>query len=311
MWELKVIPRVKMFVWRACKNGLPTKGNLWRRGSDIDPICRLCGETVETLDHILVQCPMVQQIWYRSVLRIDRQITQEATFKDFMWSYLHKQTGDIASLVANTAWEIWKGRNSLCFENIEFSVNDVIGKSHARWVEYSESNERNTFVMQKERYVMVWKHPRPGEYKLNCDVAVLQNGVLGFGFVLRDEYGRVKLAGKKKEGFAKGSSTLMEGMAMRYAMQMVQQYGMTATSMESDSKTLIDSINGKVIPEIYLEILIHDIRQLARAVHCETFNFIPRTANQMAHYAARGIEFISINHFPAHLSEFAISDYVV
>lgn len=101
-----MIPRIKVFVWKACKNAIPTKGNLCRRGSDIDPICRLCGETVETLDHILIQCPVVQQIWSRSVLRIDRKITQEGTFKDLMWSYLHNRTVDIASLVATTAWEI-------------------------------------------------------------------------------------------------------------------------------------------------------------------------------------------------------------
>lgn len=31
IWRLKVANKVKMFIWRACSNAVPTFENLWRR----------------------------------------------------------------------------------------------------------------------------------------------------------------------------------------------------------------------------------------------------------------------------------------
>ena len=37
LWRLNVPPKVRMFVWRACSNILPTRDNLHRRRINIDP----------------------------------------------------------------------------------------------------------------------------------------------------------------------------------------------------------------------------------------------------------------------------------
>lgn len=43
LWSVKVAPRVKIFMWRACTGALPTKVNLCQRVCQVDPICELCG----------------------------------------------------------------------------------------------------------------------------------------------------------------------------------------------------------------------------------------------------------------------------
>lgn len=98
-----MIPRMKMFIWRACRNALPTKENLCRQGCDIDPICQLCGDEIETLDHILLQCRMIQPIWYRSMLRVDVKDLEGVAFKDFFWTYFQHPDREITSLLANMA----------------------------------------------------------------------------------------------------------------------------------------------------------------------------------------------------------------
>ena len=63
IWALKVPPKVKTFLWRACSNILPTRDNLFRRKIQIDPICELCSQTRETCDHLLWECPFARNVW--------------------------------------------------------------------------------------------------------------------------------------------------------------------------------------------------------------------------------------------------------
>ena len=39
IWQLKVPPKIKNFLWRACRNTLPTKQALMKRKIVADPIC--------------------------------------------------------------------------------------------------------------------------------------------------------------------------------------------------------------------------------------------------------------------------------
>lgn len=91
-------------------------------------------------------------------------------------------------------------------------------------------------------------------------------------------------------------------------MKMAEQYGLQVDTVESDSKNLIDAINGKQKPPNYCDIVIGDIRRSAEEVRCRSFHYIPREQNQVAHYAARGDDFLSIHHTPTHLVQYVILD---
>lgn len=72
IWNIVAIPQVRVFIWKACTNNLPTKSNLCRRGCEVDPICAMCGEGFETIDYLLVQFQTVTNVWYGSILWINR-----------------------------------------------------------------------------------------------------------------------------------------------------------------------------------------------------------------------------------------------
>jgi hypothetical protein len=48
IWSLQVPNSVKMFLWRACKDILPTKENLFKRKVLKDAICMFCSQEVES-----------------------------------------------------------------------------------------------------------------------------------------------------------------------------------------------------------------------------------------------------------------------
>jgi hypothetical protein len=39
---LRIPYSIRMFLWQACQNILPTKDNLSKRGVDLDPMCMFC-----------------------------------------------------------------------------------------------------------------------------------------------------------------------------------------------------------------------------------------------------------------------------
>lgn len=52
-----------------------------------------------------------------------------------------------------------------------------------------------------------------------------------------------------------GSSTLLEELALRYALEMIRQYHMRVDQIECDNKVVVESINGS-ITQTFIVILL-------------------------------------------------------
>jgi len=68
IWNLDVMPKIKIFLWQLCHNALPSKGTLLRRGIQLDPLCLACNTDIEDTDHIFLRCPIVQKVWELAML---------------------------------------------------------------------------------------------------------------------------------------------------------------------------------------------------------------------------------------------------
>lgn len=77
--------------------------------------------------------------------------------------------------------------------------------------------------------------PSTGKLRLNYDVAIRKKRKVGYGFTLRNEFGRNVLTGKMVED-GMGSNSLLKCLAMRFAMKMLRQYEMKTNSVDSDSR---------------------------------------------------------------------------
>jgi hypothetical protein len=63
LWSLKVPNSVKVFLWRACHNLLPTKGNLFTRKVVDNNLCPVCLLEEESVVHALWDCSGAQDVW--------------------------------------------------------------------------------------------------------------------------------------------------------------------------------------------------------------------------------------------------------
>lgn len=56
IWHQKVPPKLKVFVWRLCVNGLPTMQNLSHRGINCSSFCPIYDKAVEIIAYALFHC---------------------------------------------------------------------------------------------------------------------------------------------------------------------------------------------------------------------------------------------------------------
>lgn len=308
IWEVQAIPRVRLLLWRACANALPVKENLCRRKCSDDPVCILCGEETESVAHLLMHCRQVQPIWYASGLRVDMKNRHFATFQEFLWSSMENSTPRYTSLLAYIIFEIWLHRNAVIFEGKKFGFQEVLQRATNRWNEDTQSRDEQKGKARVEDTPR-WEKPQTGKLKLNVDIAVWPNERTGMGFVLRDDHGRVVLAGKTEQ-MVTGSTTMLEGMALRFALQEVKRYRFRPHHIECDNQTIVNKINGKGELDVYTMHLVQDIKELMASMECVDCHYISRKANQVAHYIAHGPDFISINHDPVHVASFINMDVI-
>jgi len=67
IWNLDIMPKIKVFLWQLCHKALPSRGTLLRRGIQLDPLCPACNTEIEDTDHIFIHCPMAQKVWEMAV----------------------------------------------------------------------------------------------------------------------------------------------------------------------------------------------------------------------------------------------------
>ena len=63
IWQLQLPPKVKNFLWRVCRNVLPTKQPLLKRKVTAGPICERCRSAVKESVHAIWSCPELGEVW--------------------------------------------------------------------------------------------------------------------------------------------------------------------------------------------------------------------------------------------------------
>lgn len=56
IWNMRIPPNLKHFWWQACSNFLATKENLHKRKCNPSPMCPICCQEIESVEHLLFRC---------------------------------------------------------------------------------------------------------------------------------------------------------------------------------------------------------------------------------------------------------------
>ena len=126
---------MKVLAW-----GLPIREVIYSRTRQGTPICAGCRANEETIEHMLLQCHKVKEIWKMAPVKWDGIEHLSNCFTKW-WSAIHEaqvSSGgqDQVNLTINILWQIWKARNNREFNHKEKEPFKIIEKALKEWTEF-------------------------------------------------------------------------------------------------------------------------------------------------------------------------------
>jgi hypothetical protein len=112
VWDLKIPPRVQIFLWLLSQNKIMTRDNLRHRGIQETLKCELCSE-LESVKHLFFDCLVSRLLWSVVQEIFDVEIVDYLSLASkWLCNKKFEQLNVVSSAVI---WCIWNNRNHLVF----------------------------------------------------------------------------------------------------------------------------------------------------------------------------------------------------
>ncbi|KAL4367556.1 hypothetical protein GQ457_05G010050 [Hibiscus cannabinus] len=291
VWNLKVPPKIRNFVWKVCKNIAPTKDNLVKRFVPISPLCGRCCTEVENIEHVLFFCPYAQAVWRASEFSYSPQKDGFPGFARWWLSMLslkEKVEGrDWINLIAFLCWFLWKARNEFSFSNVSPNPIDTWCQAERAFTEYMEANAFMAPITRGGSHDHeCWVPPSHGWIKINCDASRSQaTKFSGIAALFRNHEGR--LVGGSASSCFTNSVDLAEAYAIRMGVLDAVDKGFKSVIIESDNQGLINRLSKCSHSMWETAPIEKDIIASCSWFEEFSFSFVKRSCNLAADWVAK------------------------
>jgi hypothetical protein len=289
LWYAKVPGKVKVCLWKACQNILPTRTRLFSRHVPIITTCVLCGCSNESIEHICRDCP-----YTRAIIQLHPRLA--SLFPSLSLSVnegFGQWLGDFSSQLSHSEfetlmmliWAVWKERNNRVWDGVVKTPNIVAFHAFHRLQEFRNACSLDTHSSRCR--LAPWKPPPVGWIKANLDGAYDEHSHTGgAGVVLHDHSGSV-VGGFCTPLSHVASPELAEAMAGRLACSFAVEHQLSPLIFETDS-TMLVSATRDLVPHTSLGGRVYDdIVSLLSELPSSHFLHVYREANVLAHDCAR------------------------
>lgn len=115
LWSLKLPTKIRVFVWKAGRDSLPTRKKLYQRQIQLDTRYPFCPSKEEDLFHAIYACSHLLPIW-SWLLQQYRHNQTIYLVHDIMQGCL-SHSSELLEKFIPIAWRLWLMRNTMIFEN--------------------------------------------------------------------------------------------------------------------------------------------------------------------------------------------------
>ncbi|XP_010430818.1 PREDICTED: uncharacterized protein LOC104715064 [Camelina sativa] len=297
LWKTSLPPKLKHFYWRVLSAALGTAHELNRRGIPIEDTCQRCCQAVESINHMLFQCPYASKIWRLSNLPAGFTFSSslEDNIEALLLMYNSGMNRDKQHLPFWIGWQIWKSRNDLIFNKITWETSSVLLKATDDVVEWLAATQpsiqrppRNSPTVHSPS--SQWTLPTTEVVKVNFDGSFhSHNGSIGVGWIIHGDKGTYLLSRSSK--LKQASNPLWtERLALLHAIQSTWCCGYRKVILEGDCKALDDLLHRRTT-SITMENLLVDIRSWADLFAEISFSLVRRECNQVADKLAKSAHY--------------------
>ena len=92
IWRLKIPHKIKVFLWRFCRNSLPVRNLLRSRGVLIPLACSMCEGDIELMNHLFLDCNFAKECWLEVNLNFSER--EEEYAHEWLLNMLSKAPDD-------------------------------------------------------------------------------------------------------------------------------------------------------------------------------------------------------------------------
>lgn len=279
-----------MLLWRVCRNVVPVRNLLKRKGVNTTILCPLCGVDVEHLRHIFIDCCYAQACWHELRVVIDRSVI--FTCPDWLLQVLSSESYDRLGQIATIIYGIWSARNLRVWENKIVSVQQAMQWSCTQVKQWRDCQQKRcsqgrASAQQSENKDINWKPPSEGRMKINVDAHVVAGcNWFSCGLVLRDHRGQFIRARTHKLA---GSVPVVEEEArgVLAAIKWINSLGLDSVDIESDSLCTVRAVNGVVDNLLEVGAVFQQCQNWLENRRDSLVVFVKKQANMVAHLIAR------------------------
>jgi ribonuclease HI len=298
LWQLPVPPKVRNFVWKLTKNGLPTNANRCYRHIADEASCGMCYETREESYHAVMECPHARAL--RDAVRETWCMPAEDRLRNEGLTVLDSVPKEEAGHLAMVLWRAWTVRNKVTRAGETLSIDDsvmyltTLGKSlkELNGTSGSSGSPKDAPLSGTERWPgtreALWLPPDRAVMKINVGGAVNPStGEAAVGAIMRDYEGQPHAMVWRRIGRCRDAEEA-EALALMEGLRLADQRPVNAPLvLESDSANLIQKVQSKGLDKSAIAAVIMDIKQKMEPRHQCSVHKIWREQNKIAHNLAR------------------------
>ncbi|XP_065635520.1 uncharacterized protein LOC136070080 [Quercus suber] len=261
IWALNCPNKINNFMWRACRNSVPSKVNLMQRTILQEAICERCNQVEESIVHAVWSCSSLDAVWSDLQSWGVRHTQSFVDFKELLsWILANHQEPE---LFATTLAQLAKDRHA---EFLAVQIPRVPDVPHSRARSVPPSN---------------------GLLKINFDGASFRAvNKSGIGVVIRNGQGMV-LASLSEKLPRAYSPEEVETLVAARAFVFAREIGVDNVVLEGDSSILMSALRREDHDLSVSGLLVEDVQLLAGSFSKLLYSHTRRDVNKLAHNLAR------------------------
>ncbi|KAL8113302.1 hypothetical protein AgCh_020567 [Apium graveolens] len=287
IWSLELPGKVLNFDWRVCRGCLPTARDLVMKRVQINVKCPWCLVKDEDATHVLFDCSYARSVWTQMGLTDVSTAGYEGHITDIIQHFAEKCSRGNFALILLVCWNLWNRRNRWVWDRVnvsEFGVQALVMNMLHEWKQKCAEGKRQG--IGTDGSLKIWRRPQHGWVKVNTDAALfLEWDSTGVGNVIRDEHGQFIRARNHKLQ-ALYSPREAEALGLKEALSWVKELGYKRCVFETDAKELVEACRSAQ-GNTYFHLIVLDCIDLLKHYDEVLVDYVPRSANVVAHELAR------------------------
>ncbi|XP_042952129.1 uncharacterized protein LOC122289215 [Carya illinoinensis] len=252
--------------------------------------CPICGTEVESIMHVLWECPAANDIWGQDESGIKKWDRSEKDFLSMWGKLMNRMPKNLLEEVVVLFRKVWLRKNDWLFERRKACPRKEIISTRVALQEFKDlqgNNSKQVAVQSSLTGSLQWGKPASDYVKVNWDASTdFKQHRMGIWIMIRDEHGEaLVVVCDRRENVM--DAAVAECVALRKAVELCIALNIQKAIFEGDAKVVVKAVQEAEEDLPLFSPIVEDIRVYFRNNPEWSIQFVSRKKNTVAHTLAK------------------------